>query len=119
MSIRHRNRARRLARTAARVETARRAIAGQTTSASGYDAWWRRQRAALDGWRQAIAERHAHQPATAATDATDRFVRWTSTLRWHPTVLRLRLECWWLTRRLDARGNERGPFDKLRAGPDA
>ena len=108
MSIRYRNRERRLARTAARIEAARRALAGQTTNASGYDTWWRRHGAALDAWRHAIGERHQRQPATAATAATDRFVRWTSMLRWHPRVLRLRVECWWLTRRLRARG-ERGP----------
>lgn len=119
MAIRYRNRERRLARTAARIEAARRAIARQTTNASGHDTWWRRHRAALDAWRNAIVERHEREPATAVTAATGRFVRWTSMLRWHPTVLRLRVECWWLARRLRARGGERGPFDKLRAGPDA
>jgi len=41
--------------------------------------------------------------------AADRFRRWASGLRWHPTVLRLRLECWWLTLKLGARGTGRGP----------
>jgi hypothetical protein len=109
MSIRYRNRARRLARTTARLETARRALADQTTDTSGHDTWWRRHRAAVDAWSHAIAERHARQPATAVTAATNRFVRWASRLRWHPAVLRLRVECWWLTRRLGARGGERGP----------
>jgi hypothetical protein len=109
MSIRYRNRARRLARTTARLEAARRAIAKQTTHTSGHDTWWRRNRAAVDAWRHAIAERHERQPATAVTAATKRFVRWTSMLRWHPKVLRLRVECWWLARRLGARGGERGP----------
>ena len=106
MSIRYRNRERRLARTSARIEAARRAIARQTTDASGHDTWWRRSRATLEEWRRAIAERHEREPATAVTAATNRFVRWTSSLRWHPKVLRLRLECWWLTRRLGARGGE-------------
>jgi len=109
MSIRYRNRERRLARTSARIEAARRALSGQTTNASGHDTWWRRHGAALDGWRRAIVELHQRHPANAATAATDRFVRWTSMLRWHPTVLRLRVECWWLTRRLGARSGERGP----------
>lgn len=109
MSIRYRNRERRLVRTSARIEAARRAIARQTANASGHDTWWQQQRAAIDGWRRAIVERHERPPATAVTAATDRFVRWTSRLRWHPTVLRLRIECWWLSRRLGARGTERGP----------
>lgn len=118
MSIRYRNRERRLARTSARIEAARRAIAGQTSNASGHDTWWQRHRATLDEWQRAIAARHERDPATGVTAATDRFVRWTSRLRWHPRVLRLRLECWWLARRLGARGGERGPFDKMGAGPD-
>jgi hypothetical protein len=109
MAIRYRHRERRLARTAARVESARRAIAGRTTNASRHDTWWRRHRATLDQWRRAIAVRHEREPATAVTAAADRFVRWTSMLRWHPRVLRLRIECWWLTRRLGARDGERGP----------
>ena len=85
---------------------ARRALARQTTNASGHDTWWRRYRATLDSWLDAIAERRQREPATAVMAATDRFIRWTSRLRWHPRVLRLRLECWWLTRRLGARGGE-------------
>jgi hypothetical protein len=109
MAIRYRQRERRLARTSARIEAARRIIAGQTANASAHDTWWRRHRATLDEWRHAIAARHEREPATAVAAATDRFVRWTSRRRWHPRVLRLRVECWWLTRRLAARGGERGP----------
>jgi hypothetical protein len=109
MAIRYRHRERRLARTAARIEAARRAIAEQTTNASRHDTWWRRHRATLDEWRYAIATRHDRESATAMTTAPDRFVRWTSMLRWHPRVLRLRVECWWLTRRLGARQSKAGP----------
>jgi hypothetical protein len=109
MSIRYRNRERRLARTTARLETARRALAGRIEAASAHETWWRRHRGTFDVWRRAIAARQQRQPATAVAAATSRFVRWTSLLRWHPTVLRLRLECWWLTRKLAARGIERGP----------
>jgi hypothetical protein len=108
MSIRYRNRERRLARMSARIEAARRALAREATQTSGHDTWWRRHRTTLESWRHAIAERHERKPATAVTAATGRFVRWTSSLRWHPRVLRLRVECWWLTRRLGARGGERG-----------
>lgn len=109
MATRYRNRERRLERTISRMETARRAIAGRMQAASGQAAWWRRHGGALDAWRHAIAERQNRQPAEAAAAAADRFKRWTSRLRWHPTMLRLRLECWWLTRKLASRGIERGP----------
>jgi hypothetical protein len=109
MAIRYRTRERRLARTSARLEAARRALAGRLEAASGDDTWWERHRGTFDAWRRAIAGRQLRQPAAAVSAATDRFVRWTSKLRWHPRILRLRLECWWLTRRLVARGGERGP----------
>ena len=109
MAMRYRNRERRLARTSARIEAARRAIARQTANVSPHETWWRRHRPSVDAWRRAIAERHERQPATVVTAATDHFVRWTSRLRWHPAVLRLRIECWWLTRRLGVRRRERGP----------
>jgi len=109
MAIRYRNRERRLERTISRIEMARRAIAGRTTTASGQDAWWRRHGGTLEAWRHAIAERQHRQPAAGEAIAANRFKRWTSMLRWHPTVLRLQLECWWLTRKLGARGIGRGP----------
>ena len=109
MSIRHRNRERRLNRLISRLETARRTIAGHGQTASDHEAWWRRHRGTLDTWRSAIAERQHRQPAEKATIATHRFRRWTSRLRWHPRVLRLRLECWWLTLKLRERGTGRGP----------
>ena len=60
-------------------------------------------------WRNAIAERQHRQPTERPAIAADRFKRWTSGLRLHPTVLRLRLECWWLTLKLGVRGIGRGP----------
>src|SRR5829696_2470111 len=104
MSIRYRNRERRLNRTISRIETARRAIAGRAKLASEQDTWWRRHGGTLETWRHAIAGRQDREPAAAAAAAANRFKRWTSVLRWHPTVLRLRLECWWLTRKLGAGG---------------
>src|ERR1700752_3849390 len=97
MATRYRNKERRLERTISRIETARRAIARHTNAASEHDAWWRRYGGTLDAWRSAIAERQRRQPGEGPAIAADRFTRWTSGLRWHPTVLRLRLECWWLT----------------------
>jgi hypothetical protein len=108
MAVRYRNRERRLARTVSRIEAARRAIGEQTRTAAEHDAWWRRHGGALAAWRRAIAERQQRQPVTEVAAAATRFRRWTSLLRWHPAVLRLRLECWWLQRRLDARGIKRG-----------
>jgi hypothetical protein len=109
MSIRYRNRERRLQRTISRIETARRAIAGHTKAASEHEAWWRRHGGTLDAWRNAIAERQHRQPTERPVIAADRFTRWASGLRLHPTVLRLRLECWWLTLKLGVRGIGRGP----------
>src|SRR5262245_29337837 len=109
MSVRYRNRERRLERTISRIETARRAIAGHAQAASEHEAWWRRHGRTLDAWRSAIAERQRRQPSEKPSIAADRFRRWASGLRFHPTVLRLRLECWWLTLRLGIRGIGRGP----------
>ena len=108
MAIRYRNRERRLARLISRIETTRRAIARRQETASEHEAWWRRHGGTLDTWRNAIAERH-RQPTEKPRIAADRFQRWASRLRLHPTVLRLRLECWWLTLRLGVRGTGRGP----------
>jgi hypothetical protein len=109
MAIRYRNRERRLERTISRIETARRAIARHKKAASEHQAWWRRHGGTLDGWRNAIAERQQRRPPERLAIAADRFKRWTSVLRLHPTVLRLRLECWWLTLKLGVRGIGRGP----------
>jgi len=109
MAIRYRNRERRLERTIARIEAARRAIAGHAKAASEHETWWRRHGRTLDAWRRAIAERQRRQPGGKAAIAADRFGRWTSALRWHPAVLRLRLECWWLTVKLGVRSSGRGP----------
>jgi hypothetical protein len=103
MAIRYRNRERRLERTISRMETARQAIAKHRKSASEHEAWWRRHGSTLDAWRHAIAERQRRQPPESAAIAADRFTRWTSTLRLHPTLLRLRLECWWLMLKLRVR----------------
>ena len=109
MAIRYRNRERRLERTISRIETARRAIAGHGKTASEHEAWWRRHGRTLDAWRSAIAERQHRRATDTPAVAADRFKRWTSGLRWHPTVLRLRLECWWLAVKLGVRGIRRGP----------
>ena len=109
MAIRYRNRERRLNRTISRIETARRAIARHGATASEHEAWWRRHGATLDTWRNAIAERQYQKPTEKLRLAADRFQRWTSRLRWHPTVMRLRLECWWLRLKLGVRGIGRGP----------
>jgi hypothetical protein len=109
MAIRYRNRERRLERTISRIETARRAIAEHGKVAAAHEAWWRRHVATLDTWRTALAERQHRPPTEQPAIATDRFHRWTSRLRLHPSVLRLRLECWWLTRKLGGRGIGRGP----------
>ena len=109
MPIRYRNRERRLARTISRTEAARRAIEAHKLAASEQEAWWRRHGRTLDAWRNAMAERQHRQPTERLAIATDRFKRWTSALRLHPTVLRLRLECWWLALRLGGRGIGRGP----------
>ena len=109
MSIRYRNRERRLERTTSRIEASRRTIAGHAKSAFEHEAWWRRHGGTVDAWRQAIAERQRRQPSDRPAVAADRFKRWTATLRLHPTVLRLRLECWWLSVKLSVRGIGRGP----------
>jgi hypothetical protein len=109
MSIRYRNRERRLERTISRIEAARRAIAGHAKAAAEHEAWWRRHGRTLDAWRNAIAERQRRQPSGRPAIAAERFKRWTSALRFHPTVLRLRLECWWLALKLGLRGIGRGP----------
>jgi hypothetical protein len=109
MSIRYRNRERRLERTISRIEAARRSIAGHAAQASRHEAWWRRHGGTLDAWRAAIAKRRQRQLTEGPAAAADRFGRWTSRLRLHPTLLRLRLECWWLTVRLGVRGIRRGP----------
>jgi hypothetical protein len=109
MSIRYRNRERRLERLISRIETARRTIARHHMAASEQRAWWRRHGGTLDAWRNAIAERQYRQPSEMSALAADRFQRWTTRLRLHPTVLRLRLECWWLTLKLGVRRIGRGP----------
>ena len=109
MAIRYRNRDRRLERLISRIETARRAIARHGTTASEHEAWWRRHGGTLDAWRDAIAKRQHRRPAEKPALAVERFRRWTSHLRWHPTVLRMRLECWWLTLKLGVRGVGKGP----------
>ena len=109
VAIRYRNRERRLERTISRIEAARHAIAGHTKTASEHRTWWRRHGGTLDAWRNAIAERQHRQPAQKLAAAASDFQRWTSRLRWHPTLLGLRLECWWLNLRLGMRGIARGP----------
>jgi hypothetical protein len=109
VSIRYRNRERRLQRTISRIEAARRSIAAYATAASEYESWWRRHGGALDAWRSAIARRQHRQPSNSPAEAADRFTRWASALQLHPTILRLRLECWWLALRLGVRGIGRGP----------
>jgi hypothetical protein len=109
MSIRYTNRMRRLERTISRIEAARHAIARHTGTASEHQAWWRQHGDTLEAWRNAIAERQQRRPADKVALATGHFTRWTARLRWHPAVLRLRLECWWLNLRLSVRGVARGP----------
>jgi hypothetical protein len=109
MPIRYRTRERRLERTIARIESARRSITMHVKAASDRDAWWRRHGDTLEGWRRAIIEHHRRQPASGPAEAAEAFRRWASGLRRHPTVLRLHLECWWLTLKLGLRGIGRGP----------
>ena len=81
--------------------SARRSIAVHVKAASDQDAWWRRHGDTLEGWRRAIAEHHRRQPAEqSGRTRPSAFRRWASGLRLHPTVLRLHLECWWLTLKL-------------------
>ena len=115
MAIRYRNRERRLERTISRIETARRAIAGHTKTASEHEAWWRRHGGTLEAWRSAIAERQHRQPATGRRSQPIDSNGGRPRLRWHPTVLRLRLECWWLTRKLGGRGDRDEADDDLPA----
>src|SRR5262245_29705418 len=103
MSIRYRNRERRLERTISRIEAARRAIDRHTKAASEHEAWWRRHGRTLDTWRSAIAQRQRRQATDSPAIAAGGFARWTSGLRWHRRVLRLRLECWWLALKLGVR----------------
>ena len=109
MAIRYRNRERRLQRMIARIEAARRAIARHAKTAAEHDAWWRRHGITLVAWQRAVAERQHRRPTASPAIAADRFTRWASRLRWHPSVLRLRLECWWLTLKLGVRDLRRGP----------
>jgi hypothetical protein len=110
MSIRYRNRERRLERMLSRIDAARRAIAAHVKAASAHEAWWRQHGGTLHAWRIAIAERQRRQPSRRPALAADRFTRWTtSAMRVHPTVLRLRVQCWWLTLKLELRGMGRGP----------
>jgi hypothetical protein len=92
-----------------RIETTRRAIARHEKTVSEHEAWWRQHGGTLDAWRNAIAERQHRQPTEKTRIAAHRFQRWAARLRWHPAVLRLRLECWWLTVKLGLRGIRRGP----------
>ncbi|HET9370722.1 MAG TPA: hypothetical protein VFO19_10765 [Vicinamibacterales bacterium] len=109
MAIRYRNRARRYERMLSRIENTRRTIAGHRQSALEQEAWWRRHGGTLDAWRSAVAEQQHRQLHVRPTVEADRFRRWTSRLRWHPAMLRLRLQCWWLSLRLAVRGRGRGP----------
>jgi hypothetical protein len=109
MPIRYRNRERRLERTISRIAAARRAVEEHKTRATEYDAWWKRHGGTLDAWRNALAERQRRAVTERPTIALRRFKRWTSGLRFHPALLRLRLECWWLALRLGVRGIGRGP----------
>jgi hypothetical protein len=109
MPVRYRNRERRLERTISRIEAARRALEGHKETASEHELWWQRHGGRLDAWRNAIAEQQRRPLTQRPAIAVGRFKRWTSGLRFHPAVLLLRLECWWLTVRLGLRGIGRGP----------
>ena len=109
MPIRYRNRERRLERTISRIAAARRAIEEHKQTAAEHKAWWEAHGGTLGAWRDAIAERQRRPVTDRPAIAVGRFKRWTSGLRFHPAVLRLRLECWWLTLRLGVRGIGRGP----------
>ena len=103
MAVGYRNRERRLNRSMARIDAARQAIARQTETAHEHELWWRRHRATLDAWRSAIAERRRRPASEIPAASAARFRQWTTVFRWHPRVLRLRLECWWLTLKLRLR----------------
>jgi hypothetical protein len=109
MAIGYRNRQRRLEKTISRIEATRRSIAGHTEAASAHQTWWRRHGRTLAEWRSAIAERQRRRRTARPAIAADRFKRWTSLLHWHPAVLRLRIECWWLALKLGRRDAPRGP----------
>jgi hypothetical protein len=109
MAIRYRIRERRLERTISRIESARRSIAMHGKAASDQDDWWRRHGDTLEDWRRAIAEHHRRTTTRRPAEAAEAFKRWASGLRLRPTVLRLRLECWWLTLKLGLRGIGKGP----------
>jgi hypothetical protein len=109
MAVRYRTRERRLERTISRMEAARRAIAEHTKTASEHQVWWQRHGGTLEAWRHAIAERQLRQASEEIAMAAGGFKRWTSRLRWHRTLLWLRLECWWLNLKLGMRGIARGP----------
>jgi len=99
MAIRYRTRAKRLEHTIARIEAARRAIAGHRQAAANQQAWWRRHGTTLTAWRGELDRRYRREPAAAPTAASAAFAKWVRRRRLHPAVLRLRLECWWLTMR--------------------
>jgi hypothetical protein len=109
VATRYRNRERRLERSISRMETARQSIARQTEASLEHELWWRRHAATLEAWRRAMGERRRREPSGIPAASTARFRRWTAFVRWHPRVLRLRLECWWLTVTLGVRGPGRGP----------
>lgn len=109
MAVRYRNRERRLERNISRIETARQSIAGQTETAIEHELWWRRHGATLEAWRNAMAERRRRGPSGIPAASVARFRQWSTAFRSHPRVLRLRLECWWLTVRLRVRDLGRGP----------
>ena len=109
MAIRYRNRERRLERTISRIDAARRALAERKTAAAEHELWWRRHGRTIETWRRSLVERKTRQPGHGAANAAHRFGRWTAARWFHPAVLRLRLECWWLALKLRARGGERGP----------
>ena len=109
MAVRYRNRERRLERTISRIETARGAIAEHRQIAAAHEAWWRTHGSTLHAWRKTIAQHQHRQPTDTPAIAADRFRRWAYALRWRPSVLRVRFECWWLTLKLGVRGIVRGP----------
>jgi hypothetical protein len=100
MAVRYLARVRRLERTIARIETARRSIAELEQSHAERDAWWRQHADTLVSWKSEIEIRQRREPSSAATAAAERFRDWARIRRrLHPAVLRLRLECWWLSMR--------------------
>jgi hypothetical protein len=109
MAIRYRARTRRLERTISRIESARRAIAGHERMRAEREAWWRQHAATLTAWHHEIERRHGREPSAAAADAAGRFRAWArAQRRVHPAIVRLRVECWWLSVRLGFRRLWRG-----------